>query len=186
MGVSGILRGVAFSAVSSHIFLWRDVSGFMMPTVPSTTSVFSSATMSTRSGVTTSTNAFDQAAAELSSTRVHGVRRSSRTQRTSALPQSKLGRLFAGASDSSSTGRAGKNGTNEPVIFAQEALDKAWRSKRRVEMGGKEKRRPLKERFLSALVSGYNPTAFVSDREFMESTLDSVVRVREVIRVSYF
>lgn len=60
-----------------------------------------------------------------------------------------------------------------PVVYAQEALDRAWRSKRRIAAQGKGK--PLKQRFMNAF--GGRSAVFVDDREFMEETLDNVLRV---------
>lgn len=80
----------------------------------------------------------------------------------------KAGQLFASA-------RRGDNkGLPEPVLFAQEVLDRAWRSKRRIAAQGKGM--PLGQRVLTAF--GARTAVFVDDRDFMEATLDSVLRVR--------
>lgn len=65
------------------------------------------------------------------------------------------------------------NSKSSPVVYAQEALDRAWRSKRRIAAQGKSK--PLKQRFMNAF--GGRSAVFVDDREFMEETLDNVLRV---------
>lgn len=64
----------------------------------------------------------------------------------------------------------------QPVVYAQEALDRAWRSKRRIAAQGKSK--PLKQRFMNAF--GGRSAMFVDDRDFMEGTLDNVLRVRRL------
>lgn len=75
---------------------------------------------------------------------------------------------------SSSSSSSGKSAPG-PVVYAQEALDRAWRSKRRIAAQGKSN--PLKQRFMNAF--GGRSAVFVDDRDFMEETLDNVVRVRQ-------
>lgn len=59
------------------------------------------------------------------------------------------------------------------VLYAQDVLDEAWQYKKgRQRNGG-----GLALRFLTAL--GGRPAMFSDNRDFMESTLDSVVRVSE-------
>eukprot|EP00903_Cladosiphon_okamuranus_P015248 g14092.t1 len=77
-----------------------------------------------------------------------------------------------GSISSSRSSTSGKSAP-EPVVYAQEALDRAWRSKRRIAAQGKSK--PLKQRFMDAF--GGRSAVFIEDREFMEETLDNVVRV---------
>lgn len=77
------------------------------------------------------------------------------------------------SSSSSSRGLNGRKPLPEPVMYAQEVLDRAWRSKRRIAAQGKGK--PLKQRLMSAF--GQTSAVFVDDREFMEETLDNVLRV---------
>lgn len=79
------------------------------------------------------------------------------------------------ASSSSSSNSSGRSAP-KPVVYAQEALDRAWRSKRRIAAQGKSK--PLKQRFMNAFGGG--SAMFVDDRDFMEETLDNVVRVRRL------
>lgn len=74
---------------------------------------------------------------------------------------------------SSSTDGKGSKSTPEPVVYAQEALDRAWRSKRRIAAQGKSK--PLRQRLMNAF--GQTSAVFVDDRDFMEETLDNVLRV---------
>lgn len=78
--------------------------------------------------------------------------------------------LPALASGEQSTGSKG-----EDIVYAQDVLDRAWRSKRRVPTRGKSW--PLGQKLLDALVTP-KTGVFVDDRAFMESTLDNVVRVR--------
>lgn len=80
----------------------------------------------------------------------------------------------ASSSSNSSRGRSAP----EPVVYAQEVLDLAWRSQRRIAAQGKSK--PLRQRFMSAF--GGRSAVFVEDRDFMEETLDNVVRVRQRLR----
>ncbi|CAN0417198.1 unnamed protein product [Pylaiella littoralis] len=77
------------------------------------------------------------------------------------------------SSSSSSRGLNGRKPLPEPVMYAQEVLDRAWRSKRRIAAQGKGK--PLKQRLMSAF--GQTSAVFVDDREFMEETLDNVLRI---------
>lgn len=88
-------------------------------------------------------------------------------------PAAEGGTEQATSSSSSSSG----NSAPEPVVYAQEALDRAWRSKRRIAAQGKSK--PLKQRFMDAF--GGRSAVFMDDREFMEETLDNVVRVRRLL-----
>lgn len=69
----------------------------------------------------------------------------------------------------------GEQSTGEDIVYAQDVLDKAWRSKRRVPTRGKSW--PLGKKLLDAFVTP-KMGVFVDDRAFMESTLDNVVRVR--------
>lgn len=70
---------------------------------------------------------------------------------------------------------------DEPLLYAQDALDEAWRSKRRVELETANGRSgTLGERLLTALGRGRPSAMFVENRDFMESTLDNVVRVSMV------
>lgn len=96
------------------------------------------------------------------------------------------GPLSAARDKDSGNEGAGTSSSNkkeaQPVVFAQAALDKAWRSKRRIALQGKAK--PLGTRFLSAL--GARPAVFVDDRDFMESTLDNVVRVSCILHTCVF
>lgn len=89
------------------------------------------------------------------------------------------------------TGERGDNGKTSsvataqpgPVVYAQDVLDRAWLSKRRMPAQGKGAGR-LGQRFLTAF--GARPAAlFVEDRQFMESTLDNVVRVGKVTDWTY-
>ena len=84
-----------------------------------------------------------------------------------------MGPLFAAASDNGDDSTR-RSSLSEPILFAQEVLDRAWRSKRRIAAQGKS--RPLGQRFLDAF--GARTAVFVDDRDFMEETLDNVVRVR--------
>ncbi len=78
------------------------------------------------------------------------------------------------STDSSNSGSSsGSKSQPKPVVYAQDVLDRAWRSKRRIAAQGKSK--PLKQRFMNAF--GGRSAVFVDDREFMESTLDNVLRV---------
>lgn len=95
----------------------------------------------------------------------------SRVRKTSPMSSSVAeGDTSTASSSNSSSGKSAP----EPVVYAQEALDRAWRSKRRISAQGKSK--PLKQRFMNAF--GGRSAVFVDDRDFMEETLDNVVRVR--------
>lgn len=76
--------------------------------------------------------------------------------------------------DSGSSSTSSGKSQPKPVVYAQEVLDRAWRSKRRIAAQAKAK--PLKQRFMNAF--GGRSAVFVDDRDFMEETLDNVLRVR--------
>lgn len=86
---------------------------------------------------------------------------------------SRVGPLSAAAGEKSGQTTSS---SSERVVYAQDVLDRAWRSKRRIEAQGRGQ--PLGQRFLSAFGAISRPAMFVDDREFMDSTLDNVVRVR--------
>jgi len=94
-------------------------------------------------------------------------------------PNTRVSAALEGSTRSTSTtDSSGGSNSNiksppKPVVYAQEVLDRAWRSKRRIAAQGKS--RPLKQRFMKAF--GGRSAVFVDDREFMESTLDNVLRV---------
>lgn len=67
---------------------------------------------------------------------------------------------------------------SEPVVYAQDTLDDAWRSQRRIELDSMNaKSGTLGERLMNALGRARPSAMFVEDRDFMDSTLDNVVRV---------
>lgn len=96
--------------------------------------------------------------------------------RTTTLASSAVKGDTSTTSSSSSSNSGNGKSAPEPVVYAQEALDRAWRSKRRIAAQGKSK--PLKQRFMNAF--GGRSAVFVDDRDFMEETLDNVVRVRRL------
>lgn len=142
-------------------------AGFMMPGAPLAESVGSPTTLRQ---LTTSTcsNLLECVSEAPCSRGVRAPRRlSERRQRGPLLA------VGGGAQDGDDTTR--RSSLSEPILFAQEVLDRAWRSKRRIAAQGKSK--PLGQRFLTAF--GARTAVFVDDRDFMEETLDNVVRVRE-------
>lgn len=72
---------------------------------------------------------------------------------------------------------AGSGSSGEPIVYAQDALDRAWRSKRRIAAQGRGV--SLGRKILTAF--GTRQANFVDDRDFMEDTLDNVVRVRDAL-----
>lgn len=161
MGCSSMIPGVAMLLLSVLL----PAAGFMMPGAPLAKSVGSP---TTPSQLTTPTRSnLLQSVSELpSSRRLHAPGRLSERRR-------QKGPLLAGggAQDGDDSRRSS---LSEPILFAQEVLDRAWRSKRRIAAQGKSK--PLGQRFLTAF--GARTAVFVDDRDFMEETLDNVVRVR--------
>ncbi|CAN0108707.1 unnamed protein product [Ectocarpus sp. 12 AP-2014] len=75
--------------------------------------------------------------------------------------------------DSGSSNSSSGKSQPKAVVYAQEVLDRAWRSKRRIAAQAKSK--PLRQRFMNAF--GGRSAIFVDDREFMEETLDNVLRI---------
>lgn len=103
---------------------------------------------------------------------VKQMRRTSRGEIARVMPL--LAASVEGDGDSSSSrDRQGSKSLKEPVLYAQEVLDRAWRSKRRI--AAQRKGKPLKQRLMNAF--GQTSAVFVDDREFMEETLDNVLRV---------
>lgn len=102
------------------------------------------------------------------------------------MPSSSKGRHLgwcpgcARAPGSSSCLSANNEGTvSEPLVFAQDALDDAWRSQRRIDWDAQNGRSgTLGERLMTVLGRGRPSAMFVENRSFMDSTLDNVVRVR--------
>lgn len=76
-------------------------------------------------------------------------------------------------------GRGEDGSSSEPIVYAQDALDRAWRSKRRIAAQGRGG--SLGRKFLTAF--GARQANFVDDRVFMEDTLDNVVRVSALLTV---
>lgn len=74
-------------------------------------------------------------------------------------------------------GRGEDGSSSEPIVYAQDALDRAWRSKRRIAAQGRGG--SLGRKFLTAF--GARQANFVDDRVFMEDTLDNVVRVSALL-----
>lgn len=161
MGCSSMIAGVLLLSVL------LPSAGFMMPGAPLAKSVGSPTTLSQ---FTTSTgNDLLLSASELPcSKRLHEPGRLSEKRR-------RRGPLLAGGEGAENGDDSTRQSSlSEPILFAQEVLDRAWRSKRRIAAQGKSM--PLGHRFLAAF--GARTAVFVEDRDFMEETLDNVVRVR--------
>ncbi|CAM9441847.1 unnamed protein product [Laminaria digitata] len=172
MGCSSMIAGPGAAMLLLSALL--PASGFMMPGTPLAKSVgnpitLSQFTTSSSSSSSSSSNLLQIASELPCSRRLHAPGRlSERRQRGPLLAGGGGGGAESG---DDSTRRAAS--LSEPILFAQEVLDRAWRSKRRIAAQGKSK--PLGQRFLSAF--GARTAVFVDDRDFMEETLDNVVRI---------
>lgn len=166
MGCSSMIARVAMLLLSVLL----PTAGFMMPGAPLAKSVRSLTTL--RQFTASTCNNFLESVSELPrSRRLRVPGRLERWRQRGALLAEARG--AQGGDDSTR-----RSSLSEPILFAQEVLDRAWRSKRRIAAQGKSK--PLGQRFLTAF--GARTAVFVDDRDFMEETLDNVVRVRESLR----